>query len=57
MLRQTYRKRIVERHRRRDRQLEADMRREAARLARLAAERYRFRRIYLTSHALAVGSA
>ena len=54
MLRQTYRKRIVERHRRRDRQLEADMRREAARLA---AERYRFRRIYLTSHALAVGSA
>jgi len=47
MLRQTYRQRIVERHRRRDRQLEADMRREAAWLARLAAERYRFRRLYL----------
>ena len=47
MRQETYRQRIVERHRRRQRRLRSDMRDEAARLARLAAERYRFHRLYL----------
>ena len=47
MQQETYRQRIIQRHRHRQRRLKADMHGKAVRLARLAAEQFRFRRIYL----------
>ncbi len=47
MITDSYRSRIVERQRRRQRRMRAAMRAEAVRLAGLATERFSFRRLYL----------
>ena len=47
MAQASFRHRIIQRHRRRQRRVRAAMYDEAVRLARLAAARFRFRRLYL----------
>ena len=47
MAQASFRHRIIQRHRRRQRRVRAAMYDEAVRLARLAATRFRFRRLYL----------